>query len=332
MVILAALWVAAELGFRWFFLEPSIPDDDRAFRRVVQAQWPPGIPERRPVGHLRVLGLADAVGAMGETNNFHVLLAGLLQDSFHRPDLVNFSVQGYGLHDELKLLRQFGKRYEPTIVLHSIVVGNDFSISPGEMTRVGGILQRIDRGVRSYPPFQWYLAEWLKGRGMEREKLRMRNAQADPDLFDRRQFLAAERRRMELCRRVENPAATWAAVAELLDETFRESAGMPAVYAMVIHPCQFQVNEQLRNKLIEEFGIDAREYDWLQPQRFLAGFAEARGISVMDLQPLFEASEVGAGLYRPNNAHYSDLGNGFAALAIDEFVRGILGSSTAGTQ
>ena len=143
---------AAEAVFRFGLLVPSIPETDAHFRKLVRDGWPRPVDEAKEPGTIRILGLADSFGVSGEERNFHYLLEELLRERGHPVEIVNFSVPAYSIEHELELLRRFGARYEPDIVLHSFFVGNDFGLGEPASLRYRGIdVERVP-GARSWLP------------------------------------------------------------------------------------------------------------------------------------------------------------------------------------
>jgi hypothetical protein len=98
------------------------------------------------------------------------------------------------------------------------------------------------------------------------------------------------------------------------------SAGAP--WVLLVIPAEEQVDLQVRRALVEALDIDTTRHDFETPQRRLVSFAAERGITCLDLLPLFrEKHREGHQLYIPNDTHWNESGNALAARALVALVR-----------
>jgi hypothetical protein len=317
LVTLLVCVVGLELVFRVVLLRPSVPRTEGEFDDTVAAFWPAPRPLEPPSGGIRLLGLADSFGRVGGADNYHYLLEDLLRSDGARHDVVNFSVPGFELADELALLRRHGPRFQPDVVVHGVFVGNDLWLAEGELRHFRGITVRVDRSLRLWPG-RFLCREWLRGLAATRRNAAARRRQkagGEPvGELSRAEFLRVEGMRMAICSRdLERSPMPWQAAFTVLDQVRAAAAEMGATYVMVIHPDQFQVETTLRRELAETFELDLGAYDMSLPQRFLRGYCRHNGVGCLDLLPQLVEAGADGGLFLPDNTHYNEAGNRLVA-------------------
>ncbi len=104
-------------------------DRERAFERA------PGAP--------RVLALGDSMtwgAGISYDETFTALLEGSLQATAPGAEVINVGVPGWGPHEELHLLKVYGIKLQPDIVLLDFFVGNDIQNERWEDTNLARIL------------------------------------------------------------------------------------------------------------------------------------------------------------------------------------------------
>jgi hypothetical protein len=109
-------------------------------------------------------------------------------------------------------------------------------------------------------------------------------------------------------------------IAHTLDEIHREVERIGAKHVIIIHPDQFQVEEELRRELERTYNLDMNQYDLDLPQRFLLDYCFTKGILCLDLLPTFRARGAAGGLYLLRDTHYNKEGNALAAQLIFNFL------------
>lgn len=306
-----------ELIFRYELLVPSIPESEAQFRKLVSDGWPRPVRQPKEPGTIRILGLADSFGVAGGVHNFHYRLERLLRERGHRVEVVNLSVPAYSIDQELELLRRFGARYEPDIVIHSFFVGNDFGLGAPASLRYRGIdIERMP-GARSWLPQELTVVRWIPRWMKARSERRKRDEDVARGLgegsFSRDTFLRIERVRFGACRKPRTDGPAWLAVTTVLDALGHEVDAMGAVRVTVVHPDQFQVEPALASEIVRTFELDPAAYDLTLPQRFLHAYAASRGVALVDLTPVFRREGGEGGLYLSRDTHYNDAGNRLAA-------------------
>ncbi len=338
--ILAALFIA-EVLFRGVLVRNLNPETDQDFARLVADTWPRPVPMARDGQSYRILGLADSFGQAAGHDNYHYALERLLNEQGTPAEVVNISVPGYELIDELTILQRFGGRYAPDLVLHGFFVGNDF-LTPSEALYTYQDIQfrPQETGLWSYRPRNFWLFQWLKLYGiLLRDRLQLRRETAAPRapggqalgqaaasgapggqapgpaaqpaalVISEDDFLRVERKRLEIFRDDSSQEAQWHEALAVLDAIRAEVEAMESEYVMVIHPDELQVEEELRAQLETFYQVDLGQYDLDRPQAFLRSYCRERNIRCIDLLPALKAQGAKGGLYLPKNTHYNPAGH-----------------------
>ena len=89
---------------------------------------------------------------------------------------MNISVGEYELPDQLDVLRRFGARYCPDLVLHGFFVGDDFAVPKKTLMSYHGISIRTAKSFVSYRPRNFLLRQWLKRYKKVLQDRNLRNA------------------------------------------------------------------------------------------------------------------------------------------------------------
>jgi hypothetical protein len=106
-----------------------------------------------------------------------------------------------------------------------------------------------------------------------------------------------------------------------LDAIRDEVKRWEGAYVMVIHPDQFQVENQLFDDVLDRFSLSAVDFDQRLLQELLLQQCEQGGSQCLDLLPAFKEAGSEGGLYLIRNTHYNKAGN---QLAADEITRYLL--------
>ena len=312
----AAIYTA-EVVFRQALLVPLVPESDSDFRKIVAEQWPKPVARSKRPGTVRILGLADSFGVAGGASNYHYRLEEILRERGYDVEVVNLSVPAYSLEHELALLKRFGARYEPDLVLHGFFVGNDFGLGEPPSLRYRGLDIKMMDGPASWLPHNLALARWLPKWSRVRAEQRRQAADREQGLgegsFSRATFLDIERVRFGACRLPKSDGPAWLGTTAVLDGLRQAVRELNAGHLLVVHPDQFQVEPTLAQEIVNTFGLDQREYDLDLPQKFLHAYAFSRGVPLVDLTPAFRERGSAGGLYIPRDSHYNQAGNDLAA-------------------
>jgi hypothetical protein len=335
LALLGGLY-AAEIVFRSAVAVHSVPRTDRDFERLfAESRARSSLPAEAP-GRIRILGLADSFGVAGGAENYHHLLERELRGRGHDVEVINLSVGGYSLEQELQLLQRFGAGQQPDLVLHGFFVGNDFASGSGRSMRFRDIEVGLAPGHGAWLPQNLLLprwsARWVKAVNESKRQERESERGIERGTFSRETFLRIERVRLSTCRRPTRDAVAWPEVSLLLDHIGRTVEGIGATRVMVVHPDQLQIESSLAAEVMQEYSLDAADYDLDLPQNFLGAYARSRRVSLIDLMPSFRREGSEGGLYRLRDTHYNDAGNRLAAGVIADRLEPILNALAARDQ
>jgi len=320
LAVVAGLY-GFELAFRQLFLVNAVPRTEREFDRLVARGWPRPIPAAKAPGTIRVLGLSDSFGVVGGEANYHYLLEELFGARGLEVEVVNLSVAAYSPEQQLRMLRRWGERFEPDVVLHGFFVGNDFARpGPAQMSYRGIPVDRVAGLAAWYPQnllsLQW-LAQWRHVLA-DRRLRAAEGAQNPHGSFSRETFVRIERTRLSSCKRPKTDVEGWPHTTYLLDQIGDEARRLGAAHLIVVHPDQFQVEPALLAEIVDTYELDRSEYDLDLPQAYLRAYGSSRGTPLVDLTPHFRAAGGGGGLFLPLDTHYNPKGNRLAAGIIAE--------------
>ncbi len=314
-----------EAVFRTAFLKDKVPTTEQDFFRLVSSSWPKTILVEKKPDTYRILGLADSFGVAGQESNYHYFLESFLKDKGIKVELINYSVREYGLFEELTLLRRFAASYHPDLVLHGVCVGNDLDMLYGRLMEYKNISIRVKNPLWFSQTSNFSLLEWLYRYIKYRFECRRLQNEYEKnksiDSFSEERFLEIGYKRMAICSLQKNQASRRQKVIQLLDEIRNEAARIKATYIMVIHPDQFQVEQDLQNQIITKYKAKKEDYDFKLPQEFLKNYCRSRGILYIDLLPVFISGGLKGGLYLKRDTHYNTNGNKLAAKAVYEFLQ-----------
>lgn len=307
--------------FRGFLVQSLIPRNDREFQVQVASNWLRAIAPAKPAGTFRIIGLADSFGVAGGHQNYHYVLEQLLRQEHPQTEVVNLSVGAYELPDEYELFTRFGPRYLPDIVLHGFFVGNDFWVPQGLPFAFRGVSLRLPSGLAGWRPQNFFVRNWLKNYAtvlLDTARKQEQTAQTQPvGGLAHENFLRIEQKRMTICLtsiRADDPM--WGQVTAQLDQIVAAVQAAGAMYVMVIHPDQFQVEAPLLEEIGQRFQLRPAAYDLQQPQRFLLNYCRTRNLPCLDLLPIFREHGRQGGLFLLDDTHYNEQGNLLAAQEI----------------
>ena len=233
------------------------------------------------------------------------------------------------------MLPRLAERYPPDLILVQIYVRNDtldnidrgWPLHSGLLDRPwayqggDGTLQIVPppatlREPRKQPP-RWHVAAFLRGR---RIALLWRLFPAlDPEL-------SAGLRPPELALCLRNPATAtrWEyRVARLVLDSmasFGRDRGIPVGF--VLAPSMVQVEPGMWAEIVDEYGVEATEYDLDRPQAIFRQWAARHDHPMLDLLPVLRArARASEPLYWAVEQHWTPEGNRVVAEAYLEFLR-----------
>jgi hypothetical protein len=346
-VTTVVIWVALEICLRVMSLFPSsaalyVHDPQLGFRvrsRATLGSNPTnagGFNDEEPeakAGPLRCVIIGDSFvfGAIPRKDNFvegfKALAAG-----HSALETVNLGIPAAGPENYLRVLQHEPSVKGAKLAVVMLFVGNDVSQGhPDFRTRVwlGGprAMLRSPWLVRPSPDYLYSTktlrAAWRVLRWMVWERSRSGEGAMPEDVF-----LEIEMQNLAVCRREPSRfmQSCYEGTLALLEAMRLEADRQNIQLAVVLAPGQFQVDADLRARLVSKFELDINDYDFERPQRVLRASLEARGVPVLDLLPAFRLQEENEQLYLPRDTHWNEKGNALAARQLFAFAteRGLL--------
>lgn len=287
----------------------------------------------------RILALGDSfTWGAGVTydETFVTALERALQASSPDAEVINLGVPAWGPHEEFHLLKAYGSRFAPDLVLLNFFIGNDIQNKRGDDTSLPQIL--VVAGQSYYVhrngnwvhdvlgPDRWYLfhnLNYLVRVGASRV-FRPGGGPAGEmhgewvPLVSRTQYLKAIHERSDIYLKDNTPffefhwTRTQAILRDLRD--YLRARGIPLL--VVLLPDHVQLDRALQNEYLAAFRLSAEGYDFEKPQRLLRAWCAQQGIEVVDLLPALQAEPEVRALYFQNDIHWTARGHAVAADAI----------------
>jgi len=227
-----------------------------------------------------------------------------LEQSLDNLEVYRFALPGAGLTEYTSVLSHDVARYEPDLAVVFISLADDVA---GDERAPGWF------DWRSVRLFQWSAASILE-RGCFSPAATSAVAGSYEAYLDR----SADQ--LRLC---STPMTT--DVDRLWDRTFRRlerladtAARRRVPLALVLVPCPYQVDSQMRTALARRCGCPAEGLDLELPQRRLARFAQQREIPVVDLLPRLRSLETTP--FERNADGWNREGNQFVAHVLAQWL------------
>jgi len=248
-------------------------------------------------------------------------------------EVFELGVPGVGPRFELRLWELEHELVDPDLVILAFFVGNDFQDET---------LETLDTEFEIKPErwsYSYRLVRNLRRVWRERAKLRLSESEQEvhkrggydvgmkPELIgpvhNRPQwYIELEAARIRICLRSQRQRFLRLAadVGDVLGRFAAEVRDAGAEFVVVTIPDEFQVDPELRRKVLERIQVSPDGVDLDLPQRHLAGQLEEAGIPYLDLLPLFREHTREQRLYWPNDSHWNPEGNALAGQAIAEYL------------
>ena len=307
-------------------------------------------PLDREPGTFRILFLGDSFSwAGGREGNYTALLEDRLAAYYgdSRVEIINAGYSMTHTAEQLALLKKFGLRYSPDLVVLAFTTGNDFFDANPNRKRIvlNGLYIDVDRrSERSFLgyPLVPYSRLWLFA--VQRLKIREELAAGrretallglpdDQPVFSEETYLYIQGGRMRLClkqeirndaygRNIDYILENISAMKALLDE---RGIG----FTIVAIPAVFQVDSRLREQVLERVSLPPDDYELDCVQQILREFASSERIPLVDLLPDFRARQREENLYVHRDGHWNAAGNRLAAEVLFEEIKAREGSTSS---
>lgn len=288
----------------------------------------------------RILALGDSFtwgAGVSYDDVFVTRLERRLKAAWKEAEIINLGVPAWGPHEEFHLLKTYGIRFKPDLVMLNFFVGNDIQNKRGDDIHLPRLLVIAGQSYYvhsngnwlhdTFAADRWYLyhnlnyllkvggAAWNRRFGDEAVSSA---ADDQPPLVSHDYYLRGIRERSDIYLVEETPFFRhhWARTREtiLAMREFLARQGIPLL--LVAIPEHLQLDRTLQREYLATVSEAAARYDFGKPQRLLVSWSREQGIPVVDLQPVFERAGSPEQLYFRNDFHWTAQGHQLAAEAI----------------
>lgn len=304
---------------------------------------------RRDPDGFRLLALGDSFtfssGGVPWRYGWPEVLEDLLdRESRRSVEVFALGVPGVGPRFEKRLWELEGRRLRPDLVVLAFFVGDDFLEEPGIDSKISGVppllrvcttcrlarnLWRIEQErqrVGGWPELETEAPE-DRPPGTEIEAYLSKYDPLRPT-FSEKSYLLLEWERSRICRPAHREEfdrmfrATTAVIRDLHHSVRRQRAR----FLVLIIPDEYQIDPDLRRRMMEAHGSSHGQLSVGLPQRRLREFLEREEIPYLDLLPVLRRAGLSERQYRLQDTHWNIEGNRTAAraLASDLLTRGWL--------
>jgi len=291
----------------------------------------------KPAGTFRILGLGDsfAVNLTGAGQNYHdYLRRKFLENGPRNLDIVNAGMECTGPGYYWHMLAKYGPLFQPDLVIVGFFVGNDFSEMEFKYRFRGDyfIKERVDPFQRFLQVlnFKWWWFSQLAQRNMvlfldRRNKKEEAEKKVIPqeENFSETRFLQIEKEAIWIAEKKNKQRLTdlFYRNAKGLDNFKEWCRARNIELLIVMFPDQFQVDNSLRAKLMEQYGIKAESLDLSFPNKLLFDYCRKNEIRCLDLLDDFQKEARSKQLYKINDTHWNSEGNRLTAEIIFSYLQ-----------
>ena len=255
-------------------------------------------------GTFRILGIGDsfAFGVVPYANNYLTLLEDELNRNGRHVELLNMGIPGTGPIDYLSLFVHEGLQLNPDMVLLSFFIGNDFEEQSRSLLSYSYAASAVKFLIDFNTKFEGQI---IHGDGAYDDNI---------NTFTDAQYLKLEHARSFIFLRQKRPfehdfIAAWSHVRELKDICDRKGIR----FSVVVIPDEVQINDQLKQKVIEAYRLSPESFDFTLPNNMLIAKFHENDIDYIDLRDAFASISKSTRLYKPNDSHWNIAGNRVAS-------------------
>jgi hypothetical protein len=240
----------------------------------------------------------------------------------------NFGVGGYGQVQELLLLKDVLRTWSPKIAVIVVYPGNDFTDNLGDYGVTGyhrpgcrlssdgdlELLGDVTASDRRLPPPT--IHSFISGTRL----YGLAKSAAERTLFSKKEMPFEFR----LCRREWGTEETyaWEIMKALLAAMARECQQHDCVFAVVVAPCHWQVQQEDWQQVAVEYRLDRSVYSRAGPNERIVAVCAERGYPCLDLLPVLKRfADQGERLYYRTDIHWNAQGQIRVAEAIAQWMR-----------
>jgi len=252
----------------------------------------------------RILGIGDsfAFGVVPYANNYLTILGNELNQNGKRVELINMGIPGTGPVDYLSLFVHEGLELKADMILVSFFIGNDFQEQSRNLLSYSYAATAIKFLIDFHTKFDGQI---IHGGGKYDD-----SAVAFTDA----EYLKLEYARSFIFLKNNNRfgrdfTAAWSHVREMKHICERQGIR----FLVVLIPDEVQVNDELRQVVINAYGLGAESFDFRLPNDMLIVKFRENDIDYIDLLEDFIPASRKTRLYKPNDSHWNIAGNRIAS-------------------
>ena len=299
----------------------------------------------RIAGAPRVLAVGDSItwgAGVSYDETFTALLERSLQTTAPGAEVINVGVPGWGPHEEFHLLKVYGIRLQPDVVLLNFFVGNDIHNERWDDTNLAQILVIAGQSYYVHSngnwahdalgPDRWYLyhdLNYLIKVGASRMRLAGEAREGGTPagetapLVSRAHYVKAIRERDDIYLKADSPLfeGHWNRTVATLSEIRDYLKGRNVSLVLVLIPDHVQLDRELQREFLSVIGASPDWYDFEKPQKMLNAWCAKNGVRLLDLLPAFQADADPKRLYFQNDFHLTAAGHQLSAKAIAPVLR-----------
>jgi lysophospholipase L1-like esterase len=255
---------------------------------------------QKTAGTFRILGIGDsfAFGVVPYTNNWLTLLQDNLNRNGKHVELINMGIPGTDPADYLSLFLHEGLELKPDMVLLSFFMGNDFDERSRSLLSYSYAATAIKFVIDFYTKFEGRI--W-HGNGKYDD-----NAKSVTDAQYLKLESAVSSIFLKNNKRFERDFTdTWSHVREINQICTR----LGIRFLVVVVPDELQVNNQLRQSVIDASRLPPESFDFGLPNKMLTAKLRESDIDYIDLRDDFASISKTMRLYKANDTHWNVAGN-----------------------
>ncbi len=297
--------------------------------------------------HPRLVALGDSfTWGAGVTydETFVTILERELQRLAPGLEIINLGVPAWGPHEEFHLLKSYGIRFQPEVVLLNFYVGNDIQNKRADDSNLSTILVVAGQSYYVHSngnwvhdrlgPDRWFLYHnlnylWRVGTARALKAVEDGgSADRGPGLVPRSLYLKGihERSDIYLAASSDYFEQHWARTQATLLAMNEFLRARNIRLVVILIPDHVQIDLQLQNEYLAAFRQSRGQYNFEKPQQLLTAWGREHGVPVLDLLPAFKAAGSPESLYFQNDIHWNAAGHALAAQAIRPVLEEVVSS------
>ena len=272
---------------------------------------------------LAVIGDSFVYGVVPRPTNLTAVIQRLASEAGKKIEVLNMGIPGAGPKNYLRLVGKDAIEMQADWVGVMLFLGNDLIQSHPDFET------RIWLGTTHEVLVKPYLLGWsehylslYRTLLVLNRLLHERFRKNHEGTFSAESFLEIESQKAKL---FEISPSTfildgYSSIIEMTRQMMEISKQHGMNFFVVLAPDELQVNRSLQQEVIQTYGLNPENHDFNRLSSNLSSELEALGIPVLDLLPIFQASQEKVPLYAKQDTHWNEAGNQLAGEAIWAFI------------